>query len=186
MIIWIALRETGFPFWLCIQHLDDMCALGTANSSLLQYFYARYVRICKEVGVSLASLDDPDKAFSPCTRGQMLGVYFDTKLWIWWLSAEKIARYVNDIDCLRKKKETNQREVWSVVGKILYVSPLAPSSKYPLSASLRLNHVSETPNELVTVSSEAKTQLDWWFCFIQMCDGKMLIPSGYDLSLIHI
>lgn len=27
VIIWIALRETGFPFWCCIQHLDDMVYL---------------------------------------------------------------------------------------------------------------------------------------------------------------
>lgn len=132
------------------------------------------------MGVSLASLDDPDKAFAPCTRGQMLGIYFDTALWIWWLSHEKIARYVNDIDNLRKKKETTQREVWSVVGKIMYVVPLVPSSKYHISALLRLNHISENPNTLVVVTREAKEQLDWWFIFIQMCDGMMPIPTGYD------
>ena len=180
VIIWIALREAGFPFWLCVQHLDDMCAMGPANSGLLDKFYEAYFRICEEVGVSLASLDDPEKAFSPCTRGQMLGIFFDTTEWVWWLSKDKISRYVNDIDCLRKKKEATQREIWSVVGKVLYVVPLVPSGKYHIGALLRLNNVSENPNAVVLITVEVKEQLDWWFIFIQMCDGMMPIPSGYD------
>lgn len=143
-------------------------------------FYQTYKRICSDIGVSLAEEDDPDKAFPPSTRGQMLGIHFDSVKWIWWLSEDKISRYVNDILDLKTKGEGDQRTVSSVVGKILYVAPLIPSGKYHLSDLLKIFKFSDNPNDLIVLNCGAKDQLFWWYNMIQLCGGGMPIPTGYD------
>ena len=158
-----------------------MCCVGVKGGKHIWKFYEKYLWVCKQVGVSLAGVGNPDKAFEPTTRGQLLGIYFDTVLWIWWLSDEKIRRYTNDIMDLHKKGEASQRVIWGVVGKILYVSPLIPESKYHLSALLRMNRQSEDPNCLVILTDLAKEQLVYWNAMIQLCATGSPIPSGYDV-----
>lgn len=183
VIIWIALRESGFPFWLTVQHLDDLCAVGPGDSPLLGKFYQTYCDICADLGISLADTSDPDKAFGPTTKGQMLGIDFDTKKWIWWLSPKKLDRYVCDINNMISVNETDLRTVKSVVGKILYIAPLIPGSKYHLSALHAINDYTgeKNKNDIVIITENAKKQLQWWLVMTRLSGEGMPIPSGYDV-----
>ena len=181
VIIWIALLLTGYPQFLVIQHLDDMVCIGDSDGKHIGEYYKKYLWVCSQVGVSLAGTDNPDKAFAPTTRGQLLGIFYDTVLWIWWLSEEKIRRYTNDIVDLLKKGESSQRGIWEMVGKILYVAPLIPESRYHLSALLKINKLSEDPNHLVKLDDLARDQLVWWRAMIQLCATGSPIPSGYNV-----
>ena len=58
----------------------------------------------------------------------MLGVWFDTVKWIWWVAEDKVIRYVHGLQNMLNVEVVTQREVWSVVGKILYVAYLIPGS----------------------------------------------------------
>ena len=180
LVIWIALLLAAYPQFLVVQHLDDMCCIGTRDGKHLQRYYDTYKWVCEQVGISLAGTDNKDKSFEPNTKGQLLGIHFDTISWKWWLSDEKISRYTNDIMDLYRKKEASQRVIWEVVGKILYVSPLIPDSRYHLSALLKANKKSKNANELVILDDLALSQLLWWRAMIPLCATGAPIPSGYN------
>ena len=157
--------------------------MGPRNSPMLENFYRTYCAICKDIGISLADTADPDKAFSPTTKGQMLGIDFDTDKWIWWLSTKKLDRYVCDIQGLIKVRETTLGTIQSVVGKILYIAPLIPGSKYHLSELHGLNDYTgeRNKNDIVIVTEEAKEKLQWWLVMTRLSGHGMPIPTGYDV-----
>ena len=41
------------------------------------------------LGVELPGLDDPGKAFAPCTKAEILGLYYDTERWVWYMPEDK-------------------------------------------------------------------------------------------------
>ena len=104
-------------------------AISPAGYTWGDDFYKKYLQVCESIGVSLASTEDPDKAFPPSTRGLVLGIMFCTKEWMWWIGEDKLSHILNDIEELRQKEETDLRSVWSVVGKILYVKELCVPGK---------------------------------------------------------
>ena len=122
-----------------------------------------------------------DKAFAPTRRGSLLGIWFCTETWTWWLSVEKIARYCIDLSDLLQLSFTSQWSVWQSVGKILYVSVLIPGSKYHTSALLKANNQSKDPFAVVPISALMKSQISWWIDFIQLTGEGMPIPSAYDV-----
>lgn len=184
VILYIALREAEFPIWCCIQHLDDVCSVGGRDGKLVAKFYSTYCRVCKDVGVSLASTDEPDKAFAPTTEGLILGVMFCTETWTWWLREDKLNRILWDIEEMLGKADTNLSSFWSVMGKIMYVKELAPQGRYYISELMKLNFSSDDGSTIVKITGEVKEQLRWWSIFLRLCfqaGDRMPIPSGYDL-----
>ena len=139
--------------------------------------------VCERVGVKLQDVKDSsaDKAFAPTTRGSMLGIWFCTVEWIWWISSEKVSRYCNDLSEMMTRGVTTQRSVWETVGKILYVSVLIPGSKYHTSALLKANKQSRDPNAEVVLTRLMKEQLRWWIDMIRLVGDGMPIPSSYDM-----
>ena len=47
------------------QYLDDVCAAAPAGLAALGRFREAYRQVAEQVGVKLASEEDPDKAFAP-------------------------------------------------------------------------------------------------------------------------
>ena len=111
----------------------------------------------------------------------MLGVWFNTETWTWWLSEEKVLRYTNDLTDLLGKDTATQREIWESVGKVLYVSTLIPESKYYTSAMLKANNWSEDPSAEVKLTKDLKRQVKWWIPMIRLVGNGMPIPTTYDV-----
>ena len=178
LMVKITLALCGYPAFLAVQHLDDLCLISPPDKAVINKLYNQYLEVCKKVGVCLQAPEESsaDKAFSPTTRGSMLGIWFCTESWTWWLSQEKIVRYVNDLMDLSQKDVTLQREIWQSVGKVLYVSVLLPGSRYHTSALLAANNQSKDPNAVVEVTKLMKEQLLWW---VDM-GGGMPIPLADD------
>ena len=78
VVLFIAKRQSQFPSHLVIQHLDDVCACSPEGSDMVDKFYQTYRQVCEELNIKLADASDPDKAFSPRTDGQVLGVNYDS------------------------------------------------------------------------------------------------------------
>ena len=62
-----------YPRYLILQHLDDVCMIG--SNKMVNEFYETYNEICSDVGISLQESRDAAevKAFGPIQRGSMLG-----------------------------------------------------------------------------------------------------------------
>ena len=80
-------------------------------------------------------------------------------------------------------RETTLGTIQSVVGKILYIAPLIPGSKYHLSELHGLNDYTgeRNKNDIVIVTEEAKEKLQWWLVMTRLSGQGMPIPTGYDV-----
>ena len=154
--------------------MDDLCVCGPPDGMLVNKFYNHYRQLCSDVGVSLASEGDPDKAFSPCTEGIILGIVYDTKDFTWHIREDKIARIVNTIKDILEKSELTMGEIWSIVGKILNIKDLVEPGRHYVGELLRLYIISQDKEEVVRLTDGFKRELAWWMYFTQL------------LSLIHI
>ena len=146
---------------------------------MVRRFYNQYKQLCADVGVSLASEDDPDKAFAPCTEGIILGIVYDTKDFTWHIREDKITRIVVTIKDLIDSKEATMKEIWSIVGKILNIKELVEPGRHYVGELLRLYVSSEDPAEVVELTDGFKRELNWWLLFVQLCARRSRIPSGY-------
>ena len=57
----------------------------------------KYREWAVRLGVELPGLDDPGKAFAPCTKGEILGLYYDTERWVWYMTEDKGRRLLASI-----------------------------------------------------------------------------------------
>ena len=180
LIVLIVVGLLCCPRKLIVQHLDDVCMIG--SEKMVREFYDTYKEVCSDVGISLQDARDAadDKAFKPTQRGSMLGVWFDTNSWIWWISEMKVLRYVHLVLQMLKVDLVSQREIWSVVGKILYVSCLIPGSKYHISELLKINNMSKDRHEMVLLTKKAKSQLKWWIPMLRLAGRGLPIPGPFE------
>ena len=66
---------------LVVQQIDDVLACGPPDGKLVEKFDRAYIEVAEKLGVVLASRDDPEKSFSATTRGQVLGIWYDSESW---------------------------------------------------------------------------------------------------------
>jgi len=163
------------PEMVC-QCLDDVCAAAPAGSTALHRFEAAYRAVAAEIGVLLASTEDPDKAFSPCTSGVVLGVHYDTVNWVWRIPAEKLNRLLLQIRAALCVVSLPQHEVWSLVGRILHYAPLIPDSKFNIVHLIRANNCSDLRLFPVAITPDMKRQLHFWWTMLRATDGLTSIP----------
>ena len=95
MVLFIALHMAGMPPSLVVQQIDDVVACGPPDGKLVEKFDKAYIEVADKLGVALASRDDPHKSFAPTTRGQVLGIWYDSETWTWWIGDEKLAIILN-------------------------------------------------------------------------------------------
>ena len=177
VVLELVLLICGFLRELVCQHLDDVCAAGGQE---LFDFERTYRMVAEEVGVKLAPTDDPDKAFSPCHQGTVLGVYYDTVEWTWCIPADKLSRLMGqlraamDADCLR------QDEIWSLVGRVLHYCPLVPAGRFNIDHLIKANGVSSEKKRLVELSPAFKRQVWFWLTMVRVSSGHCRIPDPED------
>ena len=79
--LFIAIKKSGIKSDLVGMHLDDVVAVGDPKTQDIWNFDAAYRYVTKEMNISLADRNDPDKSFGPTTKGQVLGVDYNTEDW---------------------------------------------------------------------------------------------------------
>ena len=73
-------------------------------------FYEMYTKFCALAGVSLQDPQEAsaDKAYGITHCGNMLGVWFNTRSWRWWIAEDKVSRYVNDLNDILHSQSVKQ------------------------------------------------------------------------------
>jgi len=165
-----------FPEDMLLQHLDDLCGACPAGSAQLHKFVTVYRQIAAAIGVRLASTDDPDKAFDPCTAGTVLGVKYDTERWSWEIPEEKLNRLLHQLQAGAAASVLPQHELWSLIGRLLHYAPLIPESRFFIRHILKLNNVSEDRNHLVAIPPAARRQMNCWSLLLRATNGYCAIP----------
>jgi hypothetical protein len=177
VVLELALKISKFPRkWVC-QHLDDVCAAAPAGSAALGRFHETYRGVAAQVGVQLAPLTDPDKAFEPCQKGTVLGVCYDTVNWTWEIPADKLARFVHQLRTIMEADVVKQAEIWSVAGRIMHYGPLIPCGRFNLDHVIRANGLSDDRGYVVRLWPELKRQLFFWYTMVVATSGHTRIPE---------
>ena len=177
VVLGIVILLANFAADMVCQHLDDVCAAAEEGSTELGKFEETYRKVAQQVGVRLAPTDDKEKAFSPCTRGTVLGVTYDTVRWTWEIPAEKLGRLVAQIRAALEAEELRQDEVWSLVGRIVHYAPLIPGGRFNMDQLMKVNHVSEEKGCMVKLGREVKRQLAFWLLLLKATAGGCSIPG---------
>ncbi len=139
-------------------------------------FEDTYRALAADIGVRLAPLDDPDKAFSGCTRGVVLGVEYDTVAWTWAVPAAKLARMIVQIRNALAAETIKQEEMWSLVGRILHYAPVVPGGRFNLRELLVANTAAKEGGTRVAMTARVRRQLSFWELMLRVCSGWARIP----------
>ena len=92
LLITLAEETTGFPYSQSLMQLDDNCCWDGKGSLRLRAYREAYRSLAEEVGVRLASEDNPSKAFPPSTKGEILGLIYDGEAWRSEIPKDKLKR----------------------------------------------------------------------------------------------
>jgi len=177
VVLEVVTRIAAFPQQHVCQYLDDVCAAAPGGSSSLHRLETVYRAVAADIGVRLAPTTDPDKAFSPCTAGVVLGIAYDTVAWTWAIPPEKLVRILLEIRGLVDCDVAPQHLVWRVVGRLLHYAPLVPGGRFNIDRVLKANAYSEDRNAAVPLDPGTRRQFYFWFLILRVCDGVTTIPA---------
>lgn len=174
LIIHIAVFRSSFDPKLVCQVLDDCCAAAPEFSTDLERFDAEFFNVAAMLGISLAPRDDPKKSFGPSTAGTVLGIDYDSINWTWSIGEEKLGRLLLLIKETLEASSVELATFQSLVGKLIHVKPLVAAGKFNLDHILRSL---KTPSDPLSLNSDTKRQLFFWFTMLQTCSSISSIPN---------
>jgi hypothetical protein len=180
VVLRVVCSLAAFPRDQVCQHLDDICAAAAQGSDSLHKFDHMFHQVAEYVGVKLASREDPEKSFAPCTAGVVFGVLYDTVAWTWSIPDEKRARLIMSIDEALAAQCITARQAKSLVGKLIHIKALIPAGKFNICHIMRLgvtDSQTDLDSTMVVVEAVCKRQLYYWRLLLQACPGWVSIPS---------
>ena len=110
--------ETGMDPQLNTMVLDDLCSVGREDDEVLYNYFYKYRDWAERLGIELAGLDDPGKAFAPCTKGEILGLYYDTERWVWYMPEEKGKRLLAFMCDVLESRGATLADMMTLLGKL--------------------------------------------------------------------
>ena len=177
LVLDLVCRSAKFPSDMICQHLDDICAAASADSTELHKFDEVFQKIAAHIGVQLAPRDDPEKSFAPAKKGTIFGVNYDTDEWTWSIPPNKLARILENIKKALSSDTMKEKEVKSLAGKLINIKPLVPTGKFNMN---HIMHMLADSNkcEVVEVKPECKRQLHFWWLTLLACANRTAIPEA--------
>ena len=176
IVLDIVIRMAKFERRMVCQHLDDTCAAGAEGSDSVRRFDETFSLVAERLGIKLAPRDDPEKSFGPSQRGIVFGILYDTVEWTWSIPEERRIRLVTAIEAAMSCDELGEREVQSLVGKIVNVKPLVPAGRFNIDHIMAmLRQVSGEGK--VGISEACRRQLSFWSLMLRSCVGRLSIPD---------
>ena len=150
------------------QVLDDVVGCGSQGDGSVSQFYTSYREIAKELGISIADESDVDKAFKRTHTGKVLGISYDLKRWVWWLSEDKLTPLIIMLGTVRDEENVTNGNMMSLNGKLNHYMWLLPGGPWQQSFLLNMQDSSIPSNIPFKVNELAKEQAGWWIRNIRM------------------
>jgi len=172
-------RQARFPKSMICQHLDDICGAASAGSTDLHRLEEVFINTAEYIGVKLATKAGIEKAFAPRKDGVIFGIYYDTAEWTWSIPEEKLERILMQIEKACSAQQWPEKEVKSLVGKLIHVKALIPTSRFHANHIMQWLADSNTA-DTVEITQDCKRQLAFWRDTLLACNNYMLIPTVPD------
>ena len=181
LLITMAEVESGFPHDLNLMQLDDNCACDRKGSVRLRSYRSSYRALARELGVRLASEDNPSKAFSPTTKGEILGLIYDGEAWTWEIPADKMARLLVLLGKGVRQGCLTNGEAMTLSGKLTHYGNIV-RGRYERCFITHMVQELKAKGEIVKVSRRAAEAMTWWILNLRASslEGSFITdPTGY-------
>ena len=169
--------EAGMDSRMVSQVLDDVVACGMEGDGSVDSFYRAYRRVGLELGVSLAEESDRDKAFATTHWGKVLGIMYDLRRWVWWLSEDKLVPLVLLLGRLRDAVEVDNGFMKSLNGKLNHYMWLVPGGLWQRGFLLGLQNSCLDLDVSVVATDLVRQQASWWIDNLRAAAVGSCIPD---------
>ena len=156
-----------------VRQLDDEVATGTYDQ--VTRTYEMFRDLCQDIGVRLASTEDPDKAFPPSQGGTVLGIDYHLPSWSYKLAPAKADKLLILLfDIIQKDKMENGR-VRTLLGKMAHYAHLF-DCVYE-RAFIQKCHEEDSPKiKMIQITKHARSQAGHWIRSIHRASVRNTIP----------
>ena len=126
----------------------------------------------------------PEKAVSPATRMDWLGVCFDTVEWSMALKPSKLQELLDWLPKLLLQKRVKKTLLQKVLGSLVWASSVVRAGTVFFNRLLALLRKLHRPNHSIYFSREAKKDVSWWLRTLESFKGKSRIPPAVWTPLV--
>ena len=168
LLSWIA-QTSGVSY--LIHYLDDYLTMGPPLSFVCKDNLDIFTRLCKDLGVPLAS----EKLEGPSTSLTFLGITLDTNRMEIRLPEDKLSRIQIMLKTWLPRKKATKRQILSLVGTLQHASKVVRpgrtfvSRMYSTAAKLRKMHY------ITRLNTAFRSDLFWWHIFLQSWNGLSIL-----------
>ena len=125
----------------------------------------------------------PEKAVSPSTRMDWLGVSFDTVNWTMAIKPSKLQELLLWLPQLLKYKRVKKVLLQKVLGSLVWASAVVRAGVVFFNRLLALLRKLYRPNHSIYFSREAKKDVFWWWQTLKAFKGTAAIPPAVWIPL---
>ena len=159
-------------------YLDDFGGAELADRAEASFTHLGWV--LKHCGL----VEAPEKAVSPSTKMDWLGVSFDTMEWTMAIKPSKLKELLVWLPQLLKYKRVKKVLLQKVLGSLVWASAVVRAGVIFFNRLLALLRKLKRPNHSVYFSCEAKKDVLWWLQTLRSFKGKSLIPPAVWTPLV--
>ena len=177
LVIKLAILLAVVPERNSLQCLDDVVYIAERESGHCEAFYRAYREVCSRVGVSLASEEDPDKAFAPCTSGTVLGIEYNIKDWCWRIPDSKVSYMMDTLFDMVEKKSVTMEQCMTLAGRLNHYHILVPGGTWERQWLQGLVDPEAPKQKRIRPSELATSQAQWWITNMANTTNWSAIPD---------
>ena len=131
-----------------------------------------------EATAALAGLPiEPEKSQGPTTRLTFLGIEIDSLEGELRLPNDKLQALREALQSWRGRKASKKRDLLSLIGSLSHACKVVRTGRAFLRRLIDLSTTAKQLDHFVRLNRDARSDIEWWACFIQPWNGVSLIET---------
>ena len=155
-----------------LHYIDDFITMGAPGSNECALNSETMHAACDRMGLPV----EPEKDEGPATSLPFLGIDSDSVAMETQLPLEKLAHLQKELTIWKSRKACKKRDL-SLIGLLSHTCKVVCSGRYFLRRLIDLSMVPKHLEHYVRLSSEARSDIEWWSQFCQTWNG---------ISMMHL
>ena len=169
-VTYIYFNEFGY---LCINYIDDFG--GACSPDQVHHAFQTLISLLSEVGL----VDSPEKGSLPATRMVFLGLLYDTVKMTVRVPEDKLLEIVSLVELWLSMNTARIKDLQSLLGKLSYVCACIRPGRIFMQRSSFFVLRSNYHQDSFQITSDFRSDLNWWFFFLSKFNGISLLPEPY-------
>ena len=167
-LLWV-MQQNGVSW--AIHYVDDFLTIGKPESDKCQRNMHIMHDICSKAGLPL----EPTKTQGPSETLTFLGIELDATRMEIRLPTGKLTSAKDLLNRWRGRKACRKHDLLSLIGILAHASKVVGTSWVFLRRLIKLATTTRKPQHFIRLNAEAKSDIEWWYQFIQQWNGTSII-----------